>query len=63
MRALKPHEQIRVTDWPGTRGKVFTVLRHDVERRVVHAHDLDFRTRSFPQDLCRRVRAKAGEVA
>lgn len=46
---LESGDIIRVKDWPGTRGKRFTVLYSEVH---VYTRDQDGRQRAFPADSC-----------
>lgn len=57
---FKLYDSIRVRNWPGTRGMRFTVIGIDERRRMVHALDHDYRTRTFPLDQCEAVTPRRG---
>lgn len=58
MTSLRPHDVVRVRDWPNTRGQHFTVAAVDPERQQVRTWDRDHKSRTFPLANTTKVRAR-----
>lgn len=56
---LKLGDLIRVRDWPGTRGRLYTVSRVE-ERGAVHVWDRDMQHHAFPLANVHKVKPKRG---
>ncbi len=57
--AMRPGDVIRVSDWPGTRGRRFRI--REIREELIDALDRDGRLRTFPLELC-RVDRKASHL-
>ena len=52
MTDLKLYDEVRVRDWPSTRGERFTVIGIDLDRNQATLIDQNYATRFVPLDHC-----------